>query len=126
MTVLITNDNTLTKERALSLYRRRNSVEMVFNALKNRLDGGRLRTHSTETASGKLFLLFIALILYSALDKLMRDKKVYSKYTINELLEMLKGIRIVELQSGLAYRTEVPKKAKEVFKLFGIDPLDSP
>ena len=126
MTVLITNDNTLTKERALSLYRRRNSVEMVFNALKNRLDGGRLRTHSTEAASGKLFLLFIALILYSALDKLMRDKKVYSKYTINELLEMLKGIRIVELQSGLAYLTEVPKKAKEVFKLFGIDPLDSP
>lgn len=126
ITVLITNDNTLTKERALSLYRRRNSVEMVFNVLKNRLDGGRLRTHSTEAASGKLFLLFIALILYSALDKLMRDKKVYSKYTINELLEMLKGIRIIELQSGLTYLTEVPKKAKEVFKLFGIEPLDSP
>ena len=126
MTVLITNDDTLNKEKALSLYRRRNNVEMTFNVLKNRLDGGRLRTHSTDAASGKLFLLFIALILYSALDKLMRDKKVYNKYTISELLEMLKNIRIVKLQSGPTYLTEVPKKAKDIFKLFGLEPLDSP
>ena len=99
---------------------------MVFNVLKNRLDGGRLRIHSTDAASGKLFLLFISLILYSTLDKLMRDKKVYNKYTISELLEMLKNIRIVKLQSGLTYLTEVPKKAKDIFKLFGIEPLDSP
>jgi len=126
MTVLITNDDTLNKEKALSLYRRRNNVEMTFNVLKNRLDGGRLRTHSTDAASGKLFLLFIALILYSALDKLMRDKEVYNKYTISELLEMLKNIRIVKLQSGPTYLTEVPKKAKDIFKLFGLEPLDSP
>ena len=125
MTVLITNDDTLSKEKALSLYRRRNNVEMTFNVLKNRLDGGRLRTHSTDAVSGKLFLLFISLILYSALDKLMRDKKVYNKYTISELLEMLKNIRIVKLQSGITYLTEVPKKAKTIFKLFSIDPLDS-
>ena len=90
------------------------------------MDGGRLRTHSTDAASGKLFLLFISLILYSALNELMRDKKVYNKYTISELLEMLKSIRIVKLQSGLTYLTEVPKKAKDIFKLFGIEPLDSP
>ena len=126
MTVLITNDDTLNKEKTLSLYRRRNNAEMTFNVLKNRLDGGRLRTHSTDAASGKLFLLFISLILYSALDKLMRDKKVYNKYTISELLEMLKNIRIVKLQSGPTYLTEVPKKAKDIFKLFGIEPLDSP
>ncbi len=98
-------------EKALSLYGRRNNVERVFNALKNRLDGDRLRTHPTDAASGELFLPFISLILYSALDKLMRDKKVYNKYTISGLLEMLKNIRIVKLQSGFTYLTEIPKKA---------------
>jgi transposase len=119
--ILITDDDKLNKEKALSLYRRRNNVERVFNVLKNRIDGDRLRTHSTDAASGKLFILFIALILYSALDKLMREKKVYDKYTMNELMEMLKNIRTVELQSGPVYLTEVPKKAKDIFRLFNID-----
>ena len=51
----------------------------------------------------------------------MREKKVYDKYTMNELMEMLKNIRTVELQSGPVYLTEVPKKAKTIFKLFNIE-----
>jgi transposase len=122
--ILITNNNNLKekgKKEVLYLYRKRNDVERVFNALKNKIDGNRLRTHSSDTTSGKLFILFIALILYSALDKLMKENNLYEKYTMNELLEMMKNIRTLELKSGPIFLTEIPKKAKDVFKLFNIE-----
>jgi len=122
--ILITNNNNLKekgKKEVLYLYRKRNDVERVFNALKNKIDGNRLRTHSSDTTSGKLFILFIALILYSALDKLMRENNLYEKYTMNELLEMMKNIRTIELKSGPIFLTEIPKKARDVFKLFNIE-----
>lgn len=119
--ILITNSDKLNKEEALSPYRRRNEVERIFNAMKNTIDGERLRSHSAETASGKLFIFFISLIIYSALDKLINENNLYDKYTLNKLLEALKKIRTVELESGPVYLTEVSKKERTIYEILGIN-----
>lgn len=119
--ILITNSDKLGKFEALSTYRRRNEVERIFDAMKNEMDGERLRSHSTETASGRLFILFIATIIYSAVEKLMRENNLYDKYTLNELLEMLTKIRTVELEAGPVYLTEVSKKERTIYELLDIN-----
>ncbi len=68
-----------------------------------------------------MFILFITFILYSAWDNLMRKNNFYEKYTMNELLEIMKNIRTVELKSGPIFLTEIPRKATDIFKLFDIE-----
>lgn len=64
-------DFTKTTGEILELYRRRDVVEKSFDNLKNELDMKRLRCHSGETAEGKTFVAFLALIVRSyALGKL--------------------------------------------------------
>ena len=54
-----------TSGEILELYRRRDVVEKSFDDLKNELDMKRLRCHGSETAQGKTFVAFLALIVRS-------------------------------------------------------------
>jgi transposase len=52
-------------EEALRVYRNKDVVENCFDDLKNSLDMKRLRVHSSERMSARLFVQFLALIIYS-------------------------------------------------------------
>ena len=45
-------------------YRQWDGVEKIFDVVKNEMDGGRLRAHSQYNIDGRLFIKFIALIIY--------------------------------------------------------------
>lgn len=49
--------------KALSSYRQRNEVEVLFDDFKNSLTGDRTRSHGDSTLFGRLFILFVALIV---------------------------------------------------------------
>jgi len=53
--------------KALSGYRTRNDVEVSFDDVKDPLDMRRLRNHTEQTVKGKVFIIFIALILLTHL-----------------------------------------------------------
>ena len=60
-----------TTAQILEIYRRRDMVEKSFDQLKNELDMKRMRCHNGDTAEGKLFVAFIALIVRAyMMDKL--------------------------------------------------------
>ena len=63
--ILSTNQQDLDKIDVLTYYRQRDRVEKVFDVVKNELDGDRLRAHSQYNTEGRLFIKFIALIIYS-------------------------------------------------------------
>ena len=48
--------------KALSSYRQRNEVEVLFDDFKNSLSGDRTKSHNDSALFGRLFLLFIATI----------------------------------------------------------------
>ena len=58
--------------KALSGYRTRNDVEVGFDDVKNSLDMRRMRNHTEQTVRGKIFVVFIALILLSQLRLTVR------------------------------------------------------
>ena len=61
------------------------------------MDGDRLRSHSQYNMDGRLFIKFIALIIYMQITKIMRDKKLFEKYSISELVRELAKLKITYL-----------------------------
>lgn len=120
VTILLTNEPGLGRERILELYRRKDYLEKTFDTLKNELDGKRLRGSTKDTIEGRLFLKFLSLILYAALANTMRDQDLFKRYSIREMMNELKKLRRVEMNNGRCYLTEVSKRQKDIFKKFDV------
>jgi transposase len=114
------SNSELSAAEVLSIYRNKDSIEKAFDEVKNYIDMKRLRTHSTDTTSGKLFCAFIALIaamhMQNNLSVLM-DKKNLTKENI--ILELDK---IAVVQFGETSRQYAPlsKLQKDILKEFGL------
>ncbi len=119
--VLLTNAVDMKKTEILKCYRKRDRVEKVFDIAKNEMDGDRLRSHSQYSADGRLFLKFIALIIYMEITKVMRDNKLFKNYSIKQLLAELKKLKIINIEKNDLFLSELSKKQKNIFKAFGIN-----
>lgn len=113
--VIITNDIRDAYE-TLYLYRAKDAVERAFDNMKNELDLKRLRVHSEIAMTGRMFLGFISLILYSWLDKRMKEAGLYKRYTQEEILAELKRLKIVELDEQRSLLTEISKNQTHLLK----------
>ena len=118
--ILITNKIDLEKEEILSFYRKKDKLEKMFDVMKNEITSGRLRVRSQYSVEGRIFITFVSLILYSELHRIMKEKELYSKYTIPEVFFELKKLRRVEMTSGKEYLTEVSKKQRTLFEKFEV------
>ena len=108
-------------KKALEIYRRKELVENLFDDIKNELDMNRLRIHNDSTFQGKVFVIFIASILKSHINKIMRDNKLYSNYTIVELLRELNKIKNVVLNNTISYMSEISSKQEKIYSVFGVE-----
>ena len=110
-------------EKALLAYRNRNDVEVNFDDVKNSMDLRRLRNHSEKTVKGKLFVIFIALILLTQLRKdvqktPMRDRHYWSE---RDFLEKVASYTRIHFESKYKDVYSVPTAAQRfVFDYMGI------
>jgi transposase len=118
--ILITTDKNLNRDDVLMNYKRRDKVEKLFDLVKNELDSNRIRVHSKEALYGRLFLIFVALILQSEVARRAKESKLIKEYSISEMMLMLKNIRSVEMINGRKYLTEISKRQKEIFQALQI------
>jgi hypothetical protein len=115
-TVLITDRRDQEGPAVLADYRRRDRAEKLFDILKNEIDQGRFRTGQAPTATGRLFLAFLALILYSGLENAMRDAQLFRSWTIPKALAELRKIRVVSFSTGARYQTEITKRQRTILQ----------
>lgn len=120
--ILISNVDKIGKKETLYLYRRKDIIEKFFNNIKNDINRKRLRIHKKETFEGRLFLDFIALIIYSWIKKIMRNEGINKTYTVQELIYELKKIKLIRLGEKKKIITEVSKKQRELLEKFNIKP----
>ena len=118
--ILLTNNEKLTRDTALSKYRDKDKVEKGFNIIKNEMDGNRLRVHSEENMDAMLFIRFMALIVHSEIIRVMRANDMFKKISVKELLLELKKIKHTKVGDEVII-SEIAKKQKEIFSTFGID-----
>jgi transposase len=84
------------------------------------MDGNRLRVHSGYNLEGKLFVRYIAMILYMYMTRVMREKKLFEKYSIREMLKELAKIKMIKHENMEPFISEISKKQKDIFKNFDI------
>ena len=97
-------------------------VEKVFDVFKNELDAKRLRVHNDYTMQGKLFIMFLSLIIYAEIKRVMDLKNLFKKFTAKEFLYELKKIKINHLPlNGKPIISEISKTQKTILKKFEID-----
>jgi transposase len=118
--ILITNKFGQEQSEVLDHYRNKDKVEKMFDVMKNELDGSRLRVHSQFNADGKIFVKFISLILYMEISRIMKENKLFDKYSMKELLWELKKTKITYIDANDPFISEISKKQKLIFKAFNI------
>ena len=123
---IITSDKMTAKE-AINLYKSRDVSEKLFRGDKSYLGNRSLRVYSDESASAKIFIEFIALIIrsriYTGLKEGMKNLDKRPNFmTVPAAIKELEKIEMVR-QLDNVYRLEhaVTATQKTILKAFGID-----
>ncbi|MCQ2591129.1 MAG: transposase [Treponema sp.] len=106
-------------ENALQIYRDKDVVEKGFLRLKNSIDLGRLRIHGRKSMNAKLFVGFVASILMCEINKVMVCEKLYSKYTMTELLKTV-GKQRKQTINGKEIMYPTTKAQQDIYDAFKI------
>lgn len=118
---VIANNTDLDKLQIIDYYRSKDSIEKVFDVVKNELLGKRLRSHSKESAEGRLFVKFITSILYSSVSKIMKENKLFKTYSLHELMLELNKITRTQIRKDNIIISELTKRQKKILEAFDID-----
>jgi transposase len=118
--IFFSGKENLAKEDVLSFYRNKDKVEKIFDNTKNELNTNRLHSHSKETTEGRLFVKFIATILYQQITKVMKEKDMFKKYSVTELLKELSKMKMIALPELDDFATECAKRQNDIFVKFKI------
>jgi len=107
---------------ALTLYKSKDIVEKAFGNLKERLNFRRMQVSSELSLNGKLFVEFVALIYLSYVKKQMLEAGLFSKWTIQGLLDDLDTIELFEAPGHGRILGEVTQKQAEIYRALGVEP----
>ncbi len=98
----------------LSLYRHRDSTEKAFRMLKTDLDIFPMRVRKESTIKGLVFMLFISLIIRSALMRGMISSGLMRKYSLEKMILELEKLHVVEDANGSMIELERTRKRKDI------------
>ena len=114
----------MTWNETLAIYRERDSIEKVYDDLKNDLDVMPLRVRKVETLKGLIFIYFIAMILRSILLQNLLKTTLSDKFSIEDILLDLGKLRAVHIGNSWKL-TEITKRQRIIFeKLLIPVPID--
>jgi len=114
--ILVSDEKARTPRESLALYRDKDAVEKFFDSLKNTADGNRVRAHSEEVMQGRLFVMFCAVILHSALQTRLAKTDLASSISTPAVFSCLKKLRQVEMSNGKSRLTELTREQRNLFE----------
>ncbi|HCM25996.1 MAG: hypothetical protein A2Z96_03110 [Spirochaetes bacterium GWB1_48_6] len=109
----------LDSETVISYCRGKDGVVKCFESLKNSLSFKRLRVHSNQCMEGLLLVEFIAMILRSKINVVLRDSKLRDSMCIPEMLSELRKFMEITFGKKKALN-EVSKMQKLIFSACGL------
>lgn len=94
---LLSNLTVLTAEEVFLTYKTRTAIEGLFDSMKNVLEADRTYMQNEHTLQGWMFINHLALQWYQRIYLQLKDKKLLSKYSVNDCIQMLLDIRKVKI-----------------------------
>jgi len=117
--LVIVGNGKLTVQQAHDIYRKKDVVEKAFMKYKNQLGLKRLRVHGDERMRNKLFVAFISLVLVSYIHKVMKEKDLYRKMTMEKMFITMTKLKKVAI-NGQHILRPLTKEQREIFSAFSI------
>lgn len=118
-TLSIITDTGLSAEETYALYKERRDVEYAFDTLQNTLGAEVTWMRSRESLQGYLFILFIALHLYSQVLEHLKRKDLLKRYSVQDVLTYLSKVCVVEMD-GTDRLSEVTRQTRKVIDLLDV------
>jgi transposase len=109
----------LTTQQAYDIYRKKDVIEKAFMKYKNQLGLKRLRIHTEKRMRNKMFVAFLALTLISFIHKVMKEKGLYRKMTMEKMFITLSKLKKVTV-NGRDILRPLTKEQRDIFIAFGI------
>jgi transposase len=116
---LILGNGNITAQKAHDIYRKKDVVEKAFMKYKNMLGFHRLHVHSDIRMKNKLFIGFIAMTVISHIHKVMKEKDLYFKMTMDKLLITLSRIKKTTINGSQIIRP-LTREQREILSTFSI------
>ena len=116
---LILGNGKITAQKAHDIYSKKDVIEKAFMKYKNLLGFHRLHIHSDLRMKNKLFVGFIALIIISHIHKVMKEKDLYSKMTMEKLLLTLSKIKKTTI-NGTQIIRPLTREQREILYTFSV------
>ena len=118
--ILIVSNLDVEEYEVFELFKKRESVEKMFDTYKTVLDADKLYLQSDESVFGHVFISFISLYIHCTIENLLKKAGLNSKITPIDLLHMYARVYHIDLkEEGLI--TEVPKKVRKLDEKIGLD-----
>ena len=124
--LILETDFTLTSEEVLALYRRRDIIEKSFDELKNDLDMRRMYCQSDDTMEGKMFVVFLSLILRSFIHNRTISYFRDTGTPFSALFRELNKMRFVCTADGRKMLSPITKKQRDILNACGYNSEDIP
>ena len=118
--ILIVSNMDVEEYEVFKLFKKRESVEKMFDTYKTVLDADKLYLQSDESVFGHVFVSFISLYMHCTIENLLKKVGLNRKITPIDLLHKYGRVYHIDLKEG-GLITEVPKKVRELDEKLGLD-----
>jgi len=95
------------------MYKARMEVETAFDAFKNTLEADRSYMQSDQSFEGGMFINYLALLAYWRILRVLIEKELLAKFSINDLIMHLSYIRKVRI-NGCWHLAEITDKTRRL------------
>jgi len=106
-------------EKIYTYYKLREGIEQVFDTFKNTLDADSTYMQNEESLEGLMFINFLAVRMYYKLMNIMREKEILSKYSPDDIINILKHIHKIKIKDTWL-TSEITKKTEYILELIGL------
>jgi len=106
---------------ALELYSAKDAIEKCFGDVKGQLDFRTPRVSNDKSLNGKIFTMFVALILTTWLRRHMKESALSDDYTLHGLFDQIETIERFEQPGHRPRIGEVTVKQAEIFEKLGLE-----
>jgi len=103
-------------QNTIADYFSRDTIEKMFDHMKNENGQHRLRTGGDASAEGRIFLAFLALILRGGLEAKLRTAGLLRALTVPDFLASLRKIKAVRTRSGKRILLEISKRNRTLLE----------
>lgn len=117
--ILIISNLDVEECEIFELFKKRETVEKMFDTYKTVLDADKLYLQSDEAVFGHVFISFISLYIHCTIENLLKKAGLNRKITPIDLLHKYSRVYHIDLKEG-GLITEVPKKVREMDEKLGL------